>query len=50
MNTYKGIQYKRINNDINGNPRYLIHYIDFLDKSELYSEKIIQPLKTVPTQ
>ena len=29
------IEYTRVNNDINGNPRYVIHFFEFLDVSEL---------------
>lgn len=28
-NTYKNIDYYRINYDINGNPRYVIHFLNF---------------------
>lgn len=27
-------EYKRINNDINGNPRYIVHYLAFLGEDE----------------
>lgn len=28
------MDYKRINNDINGNPRYVFHYLNFLNEGE----------------
>lgn len=34
LNNGNTIEYKRINNDINGNPRYLIHFLDLLLENE----------------
>lgn len=34
MSTANQISYTRINNDVNGNPRYVVHYLNFLHDSE----------------
>lgn len=31
-------QFTRVNNDVNGNPRYTIHFLDLLTESEQYNE------------
>ena len=31
------MEYTRVNNDINGNPRYVFHFFAFLNKAESYS-------------
>lgn len=30
------MEYKRVNNDINGNPRYVFHFLEFLNTEEAF--------------
>lgn len=40
MNTQQQqIEFKRIKNDINGNPRYVCHFLRLLKKEEIYINK-----------
>lgn len=32
--TEKQIDFKRINNDINGNPRYIVHFLNFINDKD----------------
>lgn len=38
MNTQTQIEWTRINNDINGNPRYVCHLFNLLTEKEKYSD------------
>lgn len=33
------MEYTRVNNDVNGNPRYVFHFFDFLNQKEQDNEK-----------
>lgn len=33
------MNYKRVNNDINGNPRYVFHFLNFLTDKEMENTK-----------
>lgn len=50
INTFKtktnGIEWARVNNDINGNPRYVCHFLNFVKDSNLpLMEKFEMALK-----
>lgn len=34
------IDFKRINNDVNGNPRYVCHFLEFLNESDKHLQRI----------
>jgi len=34
MNTQNKIDFKRVNNDVNGNPRYVCHFLNIADNYE----------------
>lgn len=36
------IEFTRINNDVNGNPRYCIHFLDLLSHEQRYSNQTVQ--------
>lgn len=38
------MDYKRINNDINGNPRYLFHYSEFLSETDRKNYPLVADL------
>lgn len=31
---YNNIHFYRVNNDVNGNPRYVVHFLDFIKEDE----------------
>ena len=33
INTAAGIEFTRVNNDVNGNPRYVCHYLNLIKRS-----------------
>jgi len=38
MNTFNGHEFFRVNNDVNGNPRYVLHFLAFASNySEAYT-------------
>lgn len=40
------MDYKRVNNDINGNPRYVFHWLNFLSRQEWHD--IVKKCKYIP--
>lgn len=38
IETVEGIKFYRINNCINGNPRYVVHFLDFLGEKEKHAD------------
>lgn len=40
------IDFKRINNDVNGNPRYVCHFLNFIKSSDDERIKQLQPYNT----
>lgn len=43
IETTAGINFIRIDNDVNGNPRYVCHYLDLLSDNYFKSEDINNP-------